>query len=252
MLLPTPIAGDAKSTRNTTAWRAAPPPTGVRKWDTLADAIVKMDTGAAPNELLPTPRAQEFGAGSSTCHPTGTRKSGATLNEVTTLLPTPCSNDFKGADPKKVSWDNVTKARGAGGASSLGDVAPLLLPTPIAGDAKSAARHHTTSTGIMNPGTTLIDAIRGGQAQWGRYTAAINRWEQLTRPAPPPTRPNTKGQPRLNPAFSEWMLGWPEGWVTAVPGIGRNDQLRIIGNGVCWQQATAALTYLLQFVEVTV
>lgn len=41
------------------------------------------------------------------------------------------------------------------------------------------------------------------------------------------------------------MMGWPAGWVTEVPGISRNDQLRIIGNGVVPQQACAALTWLL-------
>ncbi len=40
-------------------------------------------------------------------------------------------------------------------------------------------------------------------------------------------------------------MGWPVGWVTDVPGISRNDQLRIIGNGVCPQQAVAALHQLL-------
>ncbi|WP_229480851.1 hypothetical protein [Mycolicibacterium mageritense] len=46
------------------------------------------------------------------------------------------------------------------------------------------------------------------------------------------------------------MMGWPAGWVTQVPGISRNDQLRIIGNGVCPQQAVAALRWLLNVCEV--
>ncbi|WP_239101856.1 hypothetical protein [Microbispora amethystogenes] len=40
-------------------------------------------------------------------------------------------------------------------------------------------------------------------------------------------------------------MGLPAGWVTAVPSIGRNGQLRLIGNGVVPQQATAALLDLL-------
>lgn len=41
-------------------------------------------------------------------------------------------------------------------------------------------------------------------------------------------------------------MGWPAGWVTdPAIGISRNDQLRIVGNGVCPQQAIAALRYLL-------
>ncbi|ORV13597.1 hypothetical protein AWB94_04760 [Mycolicibacterium canariasense] len=85
----------------------------------------------------------------------------------------------------------------------------------------------------------------GRTQQWGKYAAAIARWVAVTRPAPSPTEPNTKGNPYLAPAFPEWMQGWPAGWVTAVPGISRNDMLRIIGNGVCPQQATAALSQLL-------
>ena len=41
------------------------------------------------------------------------------------------------------------------------------------------------------------------------------------------------------------MMGWPDGWVTNVPGISRNDQLRICGNGVVPQQAAHALEVLL-------
>lgn len=85
---------------------------------------------------------------------------------------------------------------------------------------------------------------------WGKYEAAIRRWESLTRPAPSPTEPNTKGNPRLAPVFPEWMQGWPDGWATAVPGISRNDKLRIIGNGVCPQQAIAALWQLIPISEV--
>jgi len=41
-------------------------------------------------------------------------------------------------------------------------------------------------------------------------------------------------------------MGWPEGWVTDPNiGISRNDQLRIVGNGVVSIQAAAALRYLL-------
>ena len=80
---------------------------------------------------------------------------------------------------------------------------------------------------------------------WGPYAAAVRRWERLTRPAPAPTEPNTKGNPRLNAAFAEWMMGLPEGHVTQVPGISRADQLKAIGNGVCPQQAAAAIHQLL-------
>ncbi len=86
---------------------------------------------------------------------------------------------------------------------------------------------------------------------WGKYEAAIRRWEQIVGPAPAPTEPNKNGNPRLSAAFSEWLMGWPAGWVTdPAIGISRNDQLRIVGNGVCSQQAMAALRYLLAVAEV--
>lgn len=77
--------------------------------------------------------------------------------------------------------------------------------------------------------------------RWGQYAAAISRWESRTRPAPPPTEPGANGQPRLSPRFSEWLMGLPDGWITDVPGVTRNEALRLAGNGVVPQQAAEAL-----------
>jgi DNA (cytosine-5)-methyltransferase 1 len=109
-------------------------------------------------------------------------------------------------------------------------------------------------------GGPAADTDRGGQRQnerdiqpresdidWGAYGPAVRRWERtLGRPAPWPTEPGQRGKPRLNPAFSEWMMGLPAGHVTAVPGLSRNQQLKAIGNGVVPQQATAAIQILLE------
>lgn len=40
-------------------------------------------------------------------------------------------------------------------------------------------------------------------------------------------------------------MGLPGGWVTDVPGLGRNEQLKALGNGVVPQQAAHALRLLL-------
>jgi DNA (cytosine-5)-methyltransferase 1 len=40
------------------------------------------------------------------------------------------------------------------------------------------------------------------------------------------------------------MMGLPAGHVTDVPGISRNAQLRLLGNGVVPQQGAAALAWL--------
>jgi DNA (cytosine-5)-methyltransferase 1 len=84
-----------------------------------------------------------------------------------------------------------------------------------------------------------------GSADWGQYAPAIRRWERLTRPAPAPTSPGKNGQPRLSAHFVEWLMGLPAGWVTDVPGLTRNEQLKALGNGVVPQQAAQALRMLL-------
>jgi DNA (cytosine-5)-methyltransferase 1 len=40
-------------------------------------------------------------------------------------------------------------------------------------------------------------------------------------------------------------MGLPHGWVTDVPGLTRNQQLKALGNGVVPQQGAAALAALL-------
>lgn len=41
-------------------------------------------------------------------------------------------------------------------------------------------------------------------------------------------------------------MGLPDGWVSDVPGLSRNDQLHALGNGVVPQQAAAAVGFLLE------
>ena len=80
---------------------------------------------------------------------------------------------------------------------------------------------------------------------WGKYAAAINRWERvLGRPAPEPTVPGRNGRPRLNPVLVEWLMGLPEGHVTG-HGLTAAQELKMLGNGVVPQQATLALRMLL-------
>lgn len=82
---------------------------------------------------------------------------------------------------------------------------------------------------------------------WGPYATAIERWEAvMERAAPAPVRMDGKGgKARLNPELTEWMMGWPAGWVTASAQLSRAEQLKACGNGVVPQQAAAALRMLL-------
>lgn len=81
---------------------------------------------------------------------------------------------------------------------------------------------------------------------WGKFEPAIRRWESvLGRPAPSPTKPDGRdGAHRLSSAFTEWMMGVPEGWITDC-GLKRNEELKACGNGVVPQQAELALRILL-------
>ena len=88
----------------------------------------------------------------------------------------------------------------------------------------------------LRPALVVAENVRG---------LLIERWEHtIDRPAPSPTEPGRDGRPRLSPAFVEWMMGLPAGWVTD-SGIPRAAQLKALGNGVVPQQAALALRMLL-------
>jgi DNA (cytosine-5)-methyltransferase 1 len=74
---------------------------------------------------------------------------------------------------------------------------------------------------------------------FGVYADHITRWERTVgRPAPDPT--DDRG---LRPGFVEWMMGLPDGHVCGL-GLSRTAELKMLGNGVCPQQAALALTLL--------
>lgn len=114
-------------------------------------------------------------------------------------------------------------------------------------DLAQAGIEVTTTAHLASPsllGEYVAGLDSGDQA--GDYAAAIARWERtLGRPAPNPTKPGRTGNPRLNPELVEWMMGWPAGHVTNVPGLTDAQALRIGGNGVVPQQAAAATRALL-------
>lgn len=85
------------------------------------------------------------------------------------------------------------------------------------------------------------DAAQRGDVDWAGYAPAIHRWESiLARSAPAPVALGRRGGRQLSPQFVEWLMGLPAGWATDVPGITRNEQLHLLGNGVVPQQAVAA------------
>lgn len=136
---------------------------------------------------------------------------------------------------------------GRGTGRGAGPVA--LLPTPNASDSTGGGVHPDRRIGHSQQ---LIDwVLLYGSPRWEAYRPAIARQESLSRPAPCPVELGGRGKPRLAAAFSEWMMGWPPGWVTD-PGIGLayKDQLRIAGNGVVPAQAVTAFRHLRTVCEV--
>jgi DNA (cytosine-5)-methyltransferase 1 len=154
------------------------------------------------------------------------------------LLPTPISSDSKGTGPADANRVTVQLR-----------AINHLLPTVTTQESKSGPSQLNRNTPPLN---AILPEMQRLQTNWGKFTDAIERWESLTRPAPSPTKPDGKdGSHRLSAEFTEWMMGLPEGWVTADDlGLKRNDQLKACGNGVVPQQAELALRLLLQDVKI--
>lgn len=224
-------------------------------------------------DLLPTPAVNDMGAAYTPDqwdawtermkaeHNNGNGH-GASLNieaQRMEMLPTPSVADGTGGHETRSGARSCERL--------LPGVAKYeLLPTTTATDAKaSGAANYTTG----HAGTTLTDATVRQPSRWGKYAAAIARWESITRPAPEPTnvtdgylkmrakrlarrdkrpvgmRGSLKVRRQLAARFSEWMMGVPLGWITDVPGVTRNEALKAAGNGVVPQQGAEALRFLL-------
>ena len=121
-----------------------------------------------------------------------------------------------------------------------GDRALVLLPTPTTTQRGTDANLDSRDGARAN----LHNEVMSGH--WGEYAAAIARHEQaFGRPAPVPTEPGPRGNPRLSARFVEFMMMLPEGHVVDVPGLTRNQALKALGNGVVPPQAAYALRVML-------
>lgn len=223
--------------------------------------------------LLPTPRTSD-------CHGAGVHgHGGMDLRTAVTLLPTPVTDPDTGNGHARnlggeavhalLPTHRVSATRTSRGAALRSDsmsspsldqaielaagVVPrefadadempgswrrLLLPTPTA----TPYGNNQSDSPELLPGVGMTISERG---EWGAYGPAIRRWEAvLGRPAPAPTMTGKRGGQQLSPVFVEWMMGLPKGHVTAVPGLSRSEQLKLLGNGVVAQQAVAALRWL--------
>jgi len=176
------------------------------------------------DQLLPTPSAADGSGGRRNSEGHQSTLPG-TVHER--LLPTPRATDGTKGGPNQ---------RGSSGDLMLPSAVNTLLPTP-----RTKNNENRQSEGYGGEAGNYYGLLHGSQ-DWREYEAAIRRQEQAFGvPAPLPTEPGAKGQPRLSPKFVEWLMAVPAGHVTDVPGISRNDQLKALGNGVCPPQAAAAL-----------
>ena len=180
-------------------------------------------------ELMPTPVTTDaHGARNATRGGDRTNSNdGVTLSDAIRLLPTPRARDVHGGDVNPQGGPCLRTAL-------------ALLSTPQARDRRGAP-----TDGFCN-GSLPRDVLEIAEGQWGKYAPAILQWSLLTREAPAPSEPDRNGKPRIRPQFSEWMMGWPDGWVTdPALKLSRTDQLVMIGNGVVPLAAERAVRYLL-------
>ena len=250
---------------------------GVR--DQVMDLVAGQGVKVSRADLLPTPRAQEPGSTSAGYGDGLNDVTNRLLNGFAPkdLLPTP--NTMEHREIKTPEQIAELKAKSPGGYRNLREsVVNELLPTPkaldgVKGNLKSSQERLDSGHQIDLPniaidllGTPRTSAANGSSSKqvdagapkariedqvlttnWGKFEPAIRRWEEVIgRSAPAPTKPDGKdGAHRLSSAFTEWMMGVPEGWITDC-GLTRNEELKACGNGVVPQQAELALRYLLE------
>jgi hypothetical protein len=188
--------------------------------------------------LLPTPTvADSRSSANATAGRTkpATGHVGHTLTDATRLLPTPRASDGeKGCPGQRGSHGDLTLPSAA--------VRVRMLPTPRASDGHGICVHG-------DGGADLVTAVAAlgepDEQRWGVYALAVARWEVLLgRPVPEPTQLGKHGRPVLAPPFVEWLMGLDQDWVTGLD-LPRTGALRVLGNGVVWQQAAVALRILL-------
>jgi hypothetical protein len=247
--LPTPTTMDGiPRTRRS---GAEPPSTGRHRHPVAS-------VGGSSLTLLPTPKASNNENRSSGW------ANGPNLGEALALLPTPVADNSRGLPSASTAYASLANVAASllptpratdgtkGGGNSRASRSPArqvtgnarpqaarLLPTPSVADGMGG---HLTRSGDRSNELLLPGVAKAHQQAWGQYAAAIARAEQaIGRPAPPPTEIGPKGAPRLSPRFVEFLMMLPEGWVTDVTGLTRNDQLKMLGNGVVPAQCAAAL-----------
>jgi DNA (cytosine-5)-methyltransferase 1 len=89
-----------------------------------------------------------------------------------------------------------------------------------------------------------------GFVDWEVFGPAIERWEIISgRHHPSPLARGVRGGIVINSEFTEWFMGFPDGWVSDVPGIGHRAATKLCGNAVFPLQGAMAFKELLAMIE---
>ena len=159
--------------------------------------------------LLPTPAAQSYGTSQNGCpgdgreHYKGKGKPSLETMARRNLWPTPSASLGEHAGL-------VTPAKGREGGTLVEAVSARLWPTPTAGDAKgSGSKAHA--------GVSLTDAVKYGNSNTPRRFPTPTAQDASNNGASGQQRRNTKPLNAeiggaLNPAWVEWLMGFPLGW----------------------------------------
>lgn len=210
--------------------------------DSLNDFASRVSTGYAPKDLIPTPTTRDHKDGSQPHERDGVTQTDTVarviFNSGEVLLPTTRTSMANGPTKKEIE---------AGNPKTRLETEVALMPTPTAVDGNTVAQSELDANDPKHRLKVAAQVLQRDGTNWGKFEPAIRRWEEvLGRPAPAPTKPDGKdGAHRLSSAFTEWMMGLPEGWITDC-GLSRNDELKACGNGVVPQQAELALRILLE------
>ena len=154
-------------------------------------------TSASESGLLPTPSAVSYGTNQGG----GMGRIGPVRPSLETmarsgLWPTPQAHDARPGHAERVNRHGTKH----GGRDLTDWVA--MWPTPTAGDSRNSrnATANRSPGSSHHPGTTLSDAIRM------LPTPTANRWDGLQ------SHGVNVVSGQLNPAWVEWLMGYPAGW----------------------------------------
>jgi DNA (cytosine-5)-methyltransferase 1 len=210
----------------------------------LNDVANRWVYGYAPKDVFPTPKARDAQAEG---YESGLRRSQPQVGTIVKaivagderILPTPAARDYKDGRATRIRDGVVQTDSVARAIFDSGEI--TLIGTPRVSSANGSSSKQVAAGA---PKCRVEDQVM--LTDWGKFGAAIRRWEAVTRPAPEPTKPDGKdGSERLSSQFTEWLMGLPDGWVTG-HGLKRADELKMCGNGVVPQQAVLALRSLLE------